>query len=68
MIQMGHDSPRAAMIYQHPPMQPTNWSQTGCLLIEQTVILTTRGTGGTNDEEPDAFRDRSLPHTMDELR
>jgi integrase len=70
MTRMGHDNPRAAMIYQHATSTADQLIADGLsLLIEQHRKDGNSGHGeGTNDEEADAPRSDSLPHTKDGLR
>lgn len=70
MIRMGHDSPRAAMIYQHANNTADQLIADGLsLLIEQHRKDGSSGhVEGTNDEESDAARNELLSHTRDELR
>jgi integrase len=70
MTRMGHDNPRAAMIYQHATSTADQLIADGLsLLIEQHRKDGNSGHGeGANDEESDAPRSDSLPHTKDGLR
>jgi integrase len=70
MTRMGHDSPRAAMIYQHATNTADQLIADGLsLLIERHRGDGHSGhVGGTHGEETDASKDSSLPHTIDELR
>jgi integrase len=70
MTRMGHDSPRAAMIYQHATNTADQLIADGLsLLIEQHRIDRNSGhVEGTNHEKSDASQNGSVPHTRDELR
>lgn len=70
MARMGHDSPRAAMIYQHATNTADQLIADGLsLLIEQHRRDGHSGHAeGTNDEENNACGGNSLPNAMDELR
>ena len=70
MTRMGHDSPRAAMIYQHATNAADQLIADGLsLLIEQHRKAGHSGhVEGTTDENTNGPRGDSLPHTMDELR
>jgi len=70
MTRMGHDSPRAAMIYQHATNSADQLIADGLsLLIEQHYEAGHSGhVEGTNDENANAPKGDSLPRTMDELR
>jgi integrase len=70
MTRMGHDSPRAAMIYQHATNTADQLIADGLsLLIEQHRMNRDSGhVEGTNHEEADASRNDSMPHTGVELR
>jgi hypothetical protein len=70
MTRMDHDSPRAAMIYQHATNAADQLIADGLsLLIQQHRNAGHSGhVEGANDENTNAPKDDSLPHTMDELR
>ena len=67
---VGHDSPRAAMIYQHATNAADELIADGLsLLIEQHRKHGRLGhVEGTNDGRTNAARGNSLPDTVDELR
>jgi hypothetical protein len=70
MTRMGHDSPRAAMIYQHATNTADQLIADGLsLLIERHRGDGHLGhVGGTHARKPMLSKDSSLPHTIDELR